>query len=571
MKSLLLVVCAFLVMSSAAFAGDWFDLVPSVSDTVQLYSDSKDTTVYINFNKKEQSFIATLYMSYVFEYYNNNGGWSACNEQGVSNICRKVKFPQSSVNVPYKPVGITFSPKSDIDTNEFYRVRIKAENGPQSTNSVVYFRVSPATATSIFYKLKFAHGGANIARMMITYDTSIRTGSYFNNPYDPSGKWECILGKGTSLRKLIYCSSGQPLTFSIDKQNIFWVGDGYPTRLIKFGKIYTTEYNALNSDYRALFTNYNTHYFAHLLDGTTFIGNNDGLFRIKNGELIRFPENDIIRSNQRVESMCEYNDTLWVSSVPPNNNYNPQNKITISKYYGNTDVKLPTHWKDTNDRFNYVPSKLKNDRKGVLWGNMGGLVKFDGTNWLKIYALDSAYLTLGNPIEYIFDNRNNIWILTKKNVLFEFNGKEIGRVFKSAEYPELENAEGNFMLIDSLNTIYFTNKNGVLYLFNPDGIPLPSIAATAVEEEPVAEALTGVYPQPAREYVTFELPSESEFNPTTIELLNSAGMNAMPAVTIGAQASGRYTLPTSELPSGLYFAVLHSGKMLVKKPVVVVR
>ncbi len=582
MKSLLLVVCVFLVMSSAAFAGDWFDLVPSVSDTVQLYSDSKDTTVYINFNKKDQSFIATLYMSYVFEYYNDNGGWSACNEQGVSNICRKVKFPQSSVNVPYKPVGITFSPKSDIDTNVFYRVRIKAENGPQSTNSVVYFRVSPATATSIFYKLKFAHGGANIARMMITYDTSIRTGSYFNNPYDPSGKWECILGKGTSLRKLIYCSSGQPLTFSIDKQNIFWVGDGYPTRLIKFGKIYTTEYNAQNSEYRASFTNYNTHYFAHLLDGTTFIGNYDGLFKISTGgELINFPENDTLLSHSWVYSITEYKDTLWVSSSRIK--YDKYINLSIIKYYNNEATKLPTQLKDISFKFINEMIKLKNDRKGGLWGMVNyrknstryasnNIVKYDGVNWNTFPVLDSLNTSfLGFPIEYVFDNHDKMWILTNKNVLFEFDGKEIGRVFKSSEYPELDKAEGNFMLIDSLNTIYFTSNYGTLYLFNPDGIPLPSIAVTAVEEEPIADAVTGVYPQPAREYVTFDLPSESEFNPTTIELLNSAGMNAMPAVTIGAQASGRYTLPTSELPSGLYFAVLHSGKMLMKKPVVVVR
>lgn len=198
-------------------------------------------------------------------------------------------------------------------------------------------------------------------------------------------------------------------------------------------------------------------------------------------------------------------------------------------------------------------------------------MKFDGTNWEETHCLDSVFGNINlSPISYSYDKKGNLWILTYNRNLIEFDGNSIIRVIAGKDTP-LEDVDSKFMLIDSLSTIYFSNKSGKVVLFNPDGIPLPSIAATAVEEEPVAEALTGVYPQPAREYVTFDLPSESEFNSTTIEVLNSAGMNAMPAVTIGAQASGRYTLPTSELPSGLYFAVLHSGKMLMKKPVVVVR
>lgn len=573
MKSLLLVVCAFLVMSSAALAGDWFDLVPSVSDTVQLYSDSKDTTVYINFNKKEQSFIATLYMSYVFEYYDVKGVWLPCTEYGPANMCRKVKLPPMYVNQPYKPAGITFSPRSDVDTNGLYRVRIKAENGPQSTSAVVYFRVTPTSAVSRFYTLKIPNW---VDKLMITYDTTVH-----NVLISPKEKWEYLLGTGASVRRLLYQYGGVgQYCFSIDKQNNFWLAD-FRT-LTKIGKVYSTTYSEDNSEYKADGnTAYNTHKFAFLNDGTAFVSNNVGTFKIKDGVVSRFPVDDNLLSHTRTHSMTVYNDTLWVTYNPPiRNSNNFINYEPVYKYYGNSIDKLPTTLKDTNDIVS--PGGISIDKKGTLWataiiyGKYGDIkrrsfLKFDGTNWEETHCLDSVFGNINlSPISYSYDKKGNLWILTYNRNLIEFDGNSIIRVIAGKDTP-LEDVDSKFMLIDSLSTIYFSNKSGKVVLFNPDGIPLPSIAATAVEEEPVAEALTGVYPQPAREYVTFDLPSESEFNSTTIEVLNSAGMNAMPAVTIGAQASGRYTLPTSELPSGLYFAVLHSGKMLMKKPVVVVR
>ncbi len=577
MKSLLLVVCAFLVMSSAAFAGDWFDLVPSVSDTVQLYSDSKDTTVYINFNKKEQSFIATLYMSYVFEYYDGKGVWLPCTEYGPANMCRKVKLPPMYVNQPYKPAGITFSPRSDVDTNGLYRVRIKAENGPQSTSAIVYFRVTPPSGVSRFYTLKIPGW---VDKLMITYDTSIHN-RVTNSAGQPA---EYLLGKGASLRRLLYQGDGTgPYCFSVDKQNNFWLASW--NVLTKYEKTYNTTFSPDNSDYRCdAMTTYYSHKFGHLADGTTFVGNNQGLFKIKDGVLVQFPVNDTNRAKQYTNDVVEYKDTVWVQSVPltSNGTFNPLAHC-VSKYFGDTEVKLPICLKDSNYRLSQGVGGLKVDRKGFLWGRAGifdiynqykgyiKLLKFDGTNWITFPALDSTDVNYkGAPEMFEFDHHGKMWILTNKKNLIEFDGISIGRVFDSETYPELKDIKVRFMLIDSANTLYMKKFDKVV-LFNPDGIPLPSIAATAVEEEPIADAVTGIYPQPAREYVTFELPSESEFNPTTIEVLNSAGMNAMSPVTIGAQASGRYTLPTSELPSGLYFAVLHSGKMLMKKPVVVVR
>lgn len=561
MKSLLLVVCAFLVMSSAAFAGDWFDLVPATNDTIKLLSDSKDTTVLINFSRKDTTFVETLFLSYVFEYYSNNS-WMPCRENPKSsNFCNKVKTPTSSVNVPYKPAGITFVPTSFNDTMGFYRVRVTAENGPKNANCVVYFKVTPTNTVSRFYTIKDISLPISL---LISYDTSIST-PLFGTFKNPNGKWEYVLGKGASLRKLLYLVEGVgQYCFSLDKQNILWLANFQ--NLIKYGKNISS-FNAGNSAYQADGnTNSDSHKFAHLTDGTTFVGNNVGLFRIKAGLVERFPVNDPVRSKLYTTSISEFKDTVWVSSMKWQGS--EYVNINVSKYYGDIDQQLPTSMKNVNDKFSRGLSRMKNDKNGNLWAiasfqySWNKLIKFDGTNWVTFPVLDSSKTTLGRPVDYVFDSHGKMWILTDTKLLLEFDGVSIGRIFYAG-------ADGNFLLIDSLNTIYLSTRG--VTLFNPDGIPLPSIAVTAVEEEPVAEALTGVYPQPAREYVTFDLPSESEFNPTTIELLNSAGMNAMSPVTIGAQASGRYTLPTSELPSGLYFAVLHSGKMLMKKPVVVVR
>lgn len=564
MKSLLLVVCVFLVMSSAAFAGDWFDLVPSVSDTVQLISDGEEKTVVLTLQRVDQTFNETVYLFYIIEYYNVNKSWVAC---ANGRVCTGVRTPTTSVNTPYStPAIVHISPKGISDTG-LYRVRVTANNGPKSTNYSIYFRVN--SGLSRFYKLKDLK---DVAKMVITYDTSVQNGIHVVEGHNR--KQEYVLGQGKSLRKILY-QVGYKGSLSLDKQNNFWWA--YDRNLSKVGKIYTSTYTSTNSDYEpSSITTYATNQFAHLSDGTTFAGVITGLFKIKDGLLTRFPSNNTILSHHSVASLVALDDTLWVSTGKLNNGYTDGK---IIKYYGDTSINLPTCLKDTTRKFAMPLSGLTNDRNGNLWagastivnGNrIGSIVKFDGVNWITFNALESLDSNvIGKPGRFVFDNHGKMWILTNKHNLIEFDGTSIGQVFESKN-TILSEVNDKYMVIDSSNTIYLSNDDGII-LFNPDGIPLPSIAATAVEEEPVAEALTGVYPQPAREYVTFELPSESEFNPTTIELLNSAGMNAMPAVTIGAQASGRYTLPTSELPSGLYFAVLHSGKMLVKKPVVVVR
>lgn len=577
MKSLLLVVCAFLVMSSAAFAGDWFELVPSVSDTVQLYSNGKDTTVMINILRKDMAFTGTIGLSYTFEYSTSKDSWTPCEKQQTTNSCNKVKITPTSVNPPYKPIGITITPKSSTDTLGFYRVRIKAEYGSQNSVCVLYFRVLPASMDSRFYVLK---GGyyADMESLIISYDTSILSPI----TADPNSRFEIILGQGKTLRKIFYTNSGMAHGISVDyKKNFWWTR---PFALSKYGPIFTTIYSSANSEYSTISTNATDNHFGHLSDGTTYTGNSEGLFRIgHDGVLSRYPTDDKVLSKMYINAMCDFKDTVWIS-LSPNHSQGNTIQPTFAKLSGNSIYKLPLHLKDTNKRVRRI-RKMKHDKEGNIYG-IGDvydirdsqttifekfmLVKFTGEYWNTFPMLDSTGPDYkGKLIDYVFDNKGKMWIITNKHNLLEFNGTQIGRVIEGKDSP-LENVIENFMQIDSMNTIYLSTRGPAL-LFNPDGIPLPSIAATAVEEEPVAEALTGVYPQPAREYVTFELPSESEFNPTTIELLNSAGMSAMPPVTIGAQASGRYTLPTSELPSGLYFVVLHSGKMLVKKPVVVVR
>lgn len=576
MKYLALVFCALLFLTCNAVAGDWVDLAPATNDTILLTSNGKDTTVSINFIRRDQTFTESLYMTYLFEYYTAGKGWVPCNDTYGSNSCYKLKTPSLAVNQPYKSVGITFNPKSEVDTMGLYRVRITAANGPKSSGCVVYFRVTPYSNTSQFYVLK----NLQLAdRLIISYDTSIKSplgGVKGNsNTYE---RWEYLIGKGPTIRKLFYQPEGVgQYSFSIDKQSNFWLANAQ--NLTKLGKVYSTTFNAENSDYRAdPFTNYNSHKFLHLNDGTTFVSNNVGTFKIKDGIVSRFPTDDSLLSHTRVFSLCALNDTVWISYFPPRRNSNSfiQNE-PVYKYYGNTIEKMPARLADTNELV--YSGSLKHDRKGVLWGGINvydiygkfkryELVKFDGKNIIPVMRLDSTNTDYkGAMRDFVFDSHGKMWILTSKKTLYEFDGEKIGRVFDSKDTP-LENTDFKFMIIDSSNTMYFDNKSGVI-LFNPDGIPLPSIAVTAVEESEAENTTTGVYPQPARDNITFDLPAESRDNPTTIEIYSSQGMAVMPSTTLSDQL--RYTMATNELASGLYFAVIHAGKSIVKKPFMVVR
>ncbi|MFN8359104.1 MAG: T9SS type A sorting domain-containing protein [Candidatus Kapaibacterium sp.] len=584
MKYLALVFSALLFLTCNAVAGDWVDLAPATNDTILLTSNGKDTTVSINFIRRDQTFTESLYMTYVFEYYTDGKAWVPCNDTYGNNSCYKLKTPSLAVNLPYKSIGITFTPKSSVDTMGLFRVRITAANGPKSSGCVVYFRVTPYTPPSNFYVLKDLAGAD---RIIISYDTSLKTplvGAYNNVTKKWDSRYEYLLGKGPTLRKIFYQVGGVgQYCFSIDKQNNFWVvgvgSDGIGT-VTKYGKIYNTTYDNQNSKYKGdNYANYNSHKFVHLSDGTTFISNqNTGTYKFKDGVVTPFPEDDSLLASGRTFAMREFKDTVWISFNPPVRNPNSSLLIEpVYKCYGNTIVKLPTRLADTNELVSAGGMLI--DRKGVLWCGMGiydkygklkrtQLATFDGTSWVPIMNLDSINSDYKGTLRYfVFDSHGKMWILTSKKFLYEFDGKKIGRVFDSKDTP-LENTEFKFMEIDSANTIYFDNRNGVT-LFNPDGIPLPSIAVTAVEESEAENVTTGVYPQPARDNITFDLPAESRDNPTTIEIFSSQGMAVMQGTTFSDQL--RYTMATNELASGLYFAVIHAGKSIVRKPFMVVR
>ncbi len=560
MKYLALVFCTLLFLTCNAVAGDWFDLAPARNDTVQMEINTGEQTLSIHFLRKDPTFTSTVFLSYTVESLLSTS-WVKTSDKNAAGV----QLSHTSVNAPYKDsVVINFSPKSFTDTG-LYRIRIKAENGPSSSQCTVYFRIVPNNQLPKFYEITDLQSPL---KLTVTYDILL------NNGINKS--WECNLGTGKTRRKIFYVVGYATLSLSIDKQHTFWSAQGGD--IVKYGNIYKTVYNENNSVYKTSPTvsTYNYYFFSHLTDGTTFIGNHFGIFRAKDGVLSYFPENDSIRSHRFTHSMCEYNDTIWVSSSPTTNN-SGKLAYTLVKYYGNNSVEIPTQSLTNKDEIITNPlTKLKNDKNGTLWGiaqiNNGDnrIVKFDGTNWISLNGLDGINGTLyGYPVEYTFDTHGKMWILTNKKNIIEFDGVNVGRIIESKN--TLLSKLNDYLTdiaIDSLNTIYLPCPTSML-LFNPDGIPLPSIAVTAVEESETETTKTGVYPQPARDNITFDLPAESRDNPTTIEIFSSQGMAVMPSTTLSDQL--RYTMATNELASGLYFAVIHAGKSIVKKPFMVVR
>jgi hypothetical protein len=545
MKYLALVFCALLFLTCNAVAGDWVDLAPARNDTMQMEINTGEQTLSIRFLRKDPTFTSTVFLSYTVESLISTS-WVKTSDNNAAGV----RLSHTSVNAPYTDSAvITFSPKSFTDTG-LYRIRIKAVNGPSSSQCTVYFRIVPNNQLPKFYEITDLQSPL---KLTVTYDTLLNNGI--------RNSWECNLGTGKTRRKIFYVVGYLGFSLSIDKQNTFWSAQG--ESIVKFGKVYTTVYNEKNSVYKTnpTISTYNYYFFSHLTDGTTFVGNHFGLFKIKDGVLTRFPENDSVRSKLFTLSMCEYNDTVWVSSYSTMDGSIKYPPLLV-KYYGNTSVDLP------------YATKLKIDKNGNLWGfadvSKFGIAKFDGTNWIAFSSLEKIDVSLyGSPVEYVFDNHGKMWILTNKKNIIEFDGVNVGRIIESKNtlLSKLNDSYSD-MAIDSLNTIYLPCPTSML-LFNPDGIPLPSIAVTAVEESEAEKTNTGVYPQPARDNITFDLPAESRDNPTTIEIFSSHGMAVMQGTTLSDQS--RYTMATNELASGLYFAVIHAGKSIVRKPFMVVR
>lgn len=569
MKTLLLSFCSLLLINTEIFASDWFDLQPSRTDTLQLERDGVVRTVTINLVKRDSSFTSTVFLDYVVEHKKSDNSWEICsNEKNCSNV----NTPTTSVNAPYSnPIIITISPKNLADSG-FFRVHITAKNGPKSSNTTIYFSVK--NAISRFYQLK---GPAYPAKLIVSYDTSV------HNRIPPSGnfKREYLLGQGTSLRKLLYQIGEDHYSFSIDKQKNTWLAIG--EELYKYGEMYTTIYNKSNSVYSAsYFTSSTTHHFAHLTDGSTYLGGNKGLFKIKDGvlEIIKLDTPDV--KEYWVNSVAELNDTIWVSRLTPTNTFR------FFKRYNDINTELPICIDDSNHKFNDENTliNLKHDRNGSLWGilmvwgksyDYNRLVRFDGNKWVSYPALDSMNLNgMGSPLQFTFDSHGKTWIHTTKKNLVEFNGVNIGQYYE-CKNTILSESSPKFLEIDSLNTLYIgtidsSPENGII-LFNPDGIPLPSVAPvfTTGVDESTLEPNINMYPQPAKDNVSFKLPKNSSSNTATIVILNSIGTEVTGVNKISLQSDSRYTLSTEHLQSGLYFAVFRFEQKIYKKPFIVVK
>ncbi len=412
MKYLALVFCALLFLTCNAVAGDWFDLAPVRNDTMQMEINTGEQTLSIHFLRKDPTFTATVFLSYTVESLISTS-WVKTSDKNAAGV----QLSHTSVNAPYTDsVVITFSPKSFTDTG-LYRIRIKAENGPSSSQCTVYFRIVPNNQLPKFYEITDLQSPL---KLTVTYDTLLNNGI--------RNSWECNLGTGKTRRKIFYVVGYLGFSLSIDKQHTFWSAQGGD--IVKYGKVYTTVYNENNSVYKTspTISTYNYYFFSHLTDGTTFIGNHYGIFRAKDGVLSYFPENDSIRSHQFTYSMCEYNDTIWVSSKSNTNNAG-KSLYSVVKYFGNSTVELPMQsLKNKDEVFTSPLSKLKHDKNGNLWGiasvnsSSDRIVKFDGTDWITVNSLDKIDASLyGSPVEYVFDNHGKMWILTKKKNIIEFD------------------------------------------------------------------------------------------------------------------------------------------------------
>ncbi len=184
------------------------------------------------------------------------------------------------------------------------------------------------------------------------------------------------------------------------------------------------------------------------------------------------------------------------------------------------------------------------DGDGTKWIGtyLGGLTKYDGTNWTTYNGSNSG-LPIDNSVHSTaIDGNRNKWI---GNIggLTKYDGTNWTTfTMSNSGLPD------NFVLslnIDSRGTKWIGTWDGGLSVYNENGVPF------SICENVLTENRVKVFPNPSLTNITIENNSRG-----SLSILNINGKQLITRQITETEAQ----IDISNLPSGMYFVRLTSGK-----------
>ena len=187
------------------------------------------------------------------------------------------------------------------------------------------------------------------------------------------------------------------------------------------------------------------------------------------------------------------------------------------------------------------------DESGNKWigTEVGGVAKFDGNNW-QIFNTDNSGLP-HNTVNAMSINKNgNLWVGTRLGGLSRFNGNEW--LTYNTSNSGLPSNEVYAITIDSSNNKWIGTAMGGLAVYNEDG------AQVSVEENQILQSNIHVFPNPASDYFSIDVPPSMDI--FEIEMMNLQGIIVFCRKNFDAQNK----INISNLSNGLYLLRLKTDK-----------
>ena len=204
-------------------------------------------------------------------------------------------------------------------------------------------------------------------------------------------------------------------------------------------------------------------------------------------------------------------------------------------------------------------NELKVDKTGNIWivTNLG-LAKYDNQNW-TIYNKENTGFPSDKFIKISIDNSNNIWAYLGKDFgidygIIKFDGVDFTLYNKSNS--GLKGNAIKAIYIDSYDNKWLSVTDNLGYngvnVFKEGGVIL-----TSVEETDNNFTEFVIAPNPANEFITFQIQPSEGFEPSEgyqVHIFDILGIDVSPAGGgVNGVDGGGFRIDISHLPAGVYY------------------